>query len=109
MRIEYIKPGNFEAPVVWSYATGGRMESELTARVITEIASVKRIPAERISIDSTFEELAIDSLDATSLLFALEEEFGVSIPDAEARSIRNVRDAVTQVERLLAAKDLSQG
>ena len=64
---------------------------------------------ERISIDSTFEELAIDSLDATSLLFALEEEFGVSIPDAEARSIRNVRDAVTQVERLLAAKELSQG
>jgi acyl carrier protein len=80
------------------------MESDLTEKVIAEIASVKRIPTERISVDSTFEELAIDSLDATNLLFALEEEFGVSIPDAEARAIRNVRGAVEQVQRLLAEK-----
>jgi acyl carrier protein len=80
------------------------MESDLTEKVIAEIASVKRIPTELIKVDSTFEELAIDSLDATNLLFALEEEFGVSIPDAEARSIRNVRGAVEQVQRLLAAK-----
>jgi acyl carrier protein len=80
------------------------MDSELTTRVIAEIASVKRIPTEKITVDSTFEELAIDSLDATNLLFSLEEEFGVSIPDAEARQIRDVRGAVDQVERLLAAK-----
>lgn len=80
------------------------MERDLTEKVIAEIASVKRIPTERINVDSTFEELAIDSLDATNLLFALEEEFGVSIPDSEARSIRNVRGAVEQVQRLLAAK-----
>lgn len=84
------------------------MDSELTARVITEIASVKRIPSEKINIDSTFDELAIDSLDATNLLFSLEEEFGVSIPDAEARQIRNVRGAVEQVERSLAAKAEAQ-
>jgi acyl carrier protein len=84
------------------------MERDLTEKVIAEIASVKRIPTERINVDSTFEELAIDSLDATNLLFALEEEFGVSIPDAEARSIRNVRGAVEQVQRLLAAKATSE-
>lgn len=84
------------------------MDTDLTAKVIAEIASVKRIPTERITADSTFEELAIDSLDATNLLFALEEEFNVSIPDAEARAIRNVRDAVEQVERLLAAKAETQ-
>jgi acyl carrier protein len=80
------------------------MDSDLTARVIAEIASVKRISTENITVDSTFDELAIDSLDATNLLFSLEEEFGVSIPDAEARQIRNVRGAVEQVERLLAEK-----
>jgi acyl carrier protein len=84
------------------------MERDLTEKVIAEIASVKRIPTERINVDSTFEELAIDSLDATNLLFALEEEFGVSIPDAEARSIRNGRGAVEQVQRLLAAKATSE-
>ncbi len=77
---------------------------DLQSRVIAEIASVKRIPVERIDIDSTFEDLAIDSLDATSLLFALEEEFGISIPDSDARAIRDVRGAVSGVERLLQQK-----
>lgn len=84
------------------------MDSDLTAKVIAEIASVKRIPPEKITIDSTFDELAIDSLDATNLLFSLEEEFGVSIPDAEARQIRDVRGAVDQVERLLTTKAQAQ-
>lgn len=80
------------------------METDLESRVIAEIATVKRIPVERVSPESTFDELAIDSLDATSLLFALEEEFGVAIPDAEARQIRDVRGAVAAVEKLLAQK-----
>ncbi len=80
------------------------MDQDVQSRVIAEIASVKRIPPERVSIDSTFEGLAIDSLDATNLLFVLEEEFGVSIPDAEARTLRDVRGAVQTVERLLLEK-----
>lgn len=80
------------------------MGTDVPSRVIAEIASVKRIPAERITIDSTFEELAIDSLDATSLLFALEEEFKISISDADARAIRDVRGAVSGVEKLLVQK-----
>ncbi len=84
------------------------MDSDLTAKVIAEIASVKGISPEKITIDSTFDELAIDSLDATNLLFSLEEEFGVSIPDAEARQIHDVRGAVEQVDRLLAAKAQEQ-
>jgi acyl carrier protein len=84
------------------------MEQDVSKRVIAEIATVKRIPVEQITIDSTFEELAIDSLDATNLLFVLEEEFGVSIPDADARALRDVRGAVEGVERLLAQKQNAQ-
>ncbi len=84
------------------------MDRDVPTRVIAEIAAVKRIPIERVSIDSTFEELAIDSLDATNLLFVLEEEFGISIPDADARLLRDVRGAVEGVERLLAAKQAAQ-
>ncbi len=84
------------------------MEKELASRVIAEIASVKRIPTESISLDSSFDDLAIDSLDATSLLFALEEEFGVSIPDADARAIKDVRGAVAAVEKLLDQKAAAQ-
>ena len=84
------------------------MDQDVAARVIAEIAAVKRIPAEKVTIDSTFEELAMDSLDATNLLFVLEEEFGISISDADARALRDVRGAVQGVEKLLAHKQSAQ-
>ena len=84
------------------------MDQGVQSRVIAEIAAVKRIPTEKVTIDSTFEELAMDSLDATNLLFVLEEEFGVSIPDADARALRDVRGAVQGVEKLLAQKQSAQ-
>lgn len=84
------------------------MDEALTARVIAEIAAVKKIPVASITIDSTFEELAIDSLDAMNLLFALEEQLGISIPDEAANSIKDVRSTVAGVERLLAEKPEEQ-
>jgi acyl carrier protein len=80
------------------------MNKALTSKVIAGIAAVKRIPVESITIDSTFEQLAMDSLDAMNLLFALEEEFGVSIPDEAANSIKDVRSTVSGVEQLLKEK-----
>ena len=84
------------------------MDEALTAKVIAEIAAVKRIPVESITIDSTFEELAMDSLDAMNLLFALEEQLGVSIPDEAANSIKDVRSTVAGVQRILAEKSGAQ-
>jgi acyl carrier protein len=84
------------------------MDEALTAKVIAEIAAVKRIPVESITINSTFEELAMDSLDAMNLLFALEEQLGVSIPDEAANSIKDVRSTVAGVRRLLAEKSGAQ-
>ena len=84
------------------------MDEALTAKVIAEIAAVKKIPVESITIDSTFEELAMDSLDEMNLLFVLEEQLGVSIPDEAANSIKDVRSAVAGVQRLLAEKSGAQ-
>lgn len=83
---------------------GEPMDQTLAAKVIAGIAAIKKIPIESITADSTFEQLAMDSLDAMNLLFVLEEELGVSIPDEAAYSIRDVRSAVAQVERMLAEK-----
>ena len=80
------------------------MDEALAAKVITEIAAVKKIPVESITVDSTFEQLGMDSLDAMNLLFALEEQFGVSIPDEAANTIKDVRSAVAGVERILSEK-----
>ncbi len=77
---------------------------DLIARVTGVIAKTQHIPPETVTIDSTFEELKIDSLDGINILFALESEFDVDIPDDAARQIRSIRDAVSGIEKLLALK-----
>jgi acyl carrier protein len=77
------------------------MPNDLTQRVISVIAATQRIPAEKISPDSTFEELGLDSLDSVNILFALEEKFNVSIPDEAAREIRSVRQVIDGIAALL--------
>lgn len=78
------------------------MSDEILQRVIAVIAATQRIPAEKISADSTFEELKIDSLDGLNVLFAIENEFDINVPDEGARSIRSVRDMAQGVEKLIA-------
>ena len=80
------------------------MSEELTQRVLKTIATSKRIPAETVTIDSEFQELGIDSMDAVEILFALENEFDISIPDDEVRNVRNVRQMCEGVEKLVLAK-----
>ena len=81
------------------------MSEDLIQRVCKVIATSKRIPVETVTIDSQFEQLGIDSMDAVEILFALEGEFDISIPDEEVRTVRNVRDMCMGVERLVAAKN----
>ena len=69
-------------------------------RVIRAIGQVAK--DKDIKIDSTFEELGVDSLAAIEILFEVEEEFDIDIPGEGARTIRSVRDVVNGVEKLLA-------
>ena len=78
------------------------MSDDVLHRVIAVIAATQRIPAESITADSTFEELKIDSLDGINILFAIENEFNINVPDEAAKSLRGVRDMVAGVEKLLA-------
>jgi acyl carrier protein len=80
------------------------MSEELTQRVLKVIATSKRIPLEQVTIDSEFQQLNIDSMDAVEILFALENEFDINIPDDEVREVRNVRQMVEGVAKLVAAK-----
>lgn len=80
------------------------MEDELSQRVIRVMAATQHLPPEKIAIDSSFQELGIDSLDGINILFALESEFDINIPDDAAKEIRTVRDMVEGVRQLVAAK-----
>ena len=73
---------------------------DLGAHVIRVIAQTQRMPLETIHIDSSFEELKIDSLDGINIVFALENEFGVNIPDERVQNLKSVEETVfPQVRR----------
>ena len=80
------------------------MSDELIQRVLKVIAASKRIPLQTVTIESDFQQLGIDSMDAVEILFALENEFDISIPDDEVRNVRNIRQMCEGVEKLVAAK-----
>jgi acyl carrier protein len=75
--------------------------AELTERVRGIIATAQHLPQEKVTADSTFEELGIDSLDGINILFAVENEFNINIPDDAAQNIRSVRDVVEGIASLL--------
>ena len=78
------------------------MPDPLADTVISALAEVKHVAPERISIDSSFAELGVDSLDAITLLFELENRLAIVIPDDAAKSARSVRDVVEGLRTLIA-------
>ncbi len=58
-------------------------------------------------MDTPFEELGLDSLDKVCLLFGLEEEFGVNIPESEAGKLTTLRQVIERLEQASAASTSS--
>ncbi len=80
------------------------MSEDLAQRVCEVIARSQRIPVEKVTLDSSFVDLNIDSMDAVNILFGLETEFDINISDEEARGIKSVREMAEGVAKLVAAK-----
>lgn len=76
------------------------MNDDLEQRVIRIIATSKGLDPEGISAATTMDELGLDSLDGMSMIFDLENEFDVEIPDEAAEQARTVGDLVEGVRRL---------
>jgi acyl carrier protein len=79
------------------------MSDAVAEKVISTLASVKRIPVETITLETNLQDLGIDSLDVFTLLFELENAFKISIPDDDVRSLRTVNDVVDGIKKILAA------
>ena len=69
---------------------------------------IKKIVLEKIDIqedmltpDATLEGLGLDSLDKVELMFSLEEEFKIKIPDREV-TIVTIHDVVNVIDKLTA-------
>ncbi|MFH1519115.1 MAG: acyl carrier protein [Candidatus Omnitrophota bacterium] len=69
---------------------------EKVKNIISEQLGVKK---EEIKPESSFiDDLGADSLDTVEVVMALEEEFGIEIPDEDAEKIANVGDAIKYIE-----------
>ncbi|MFZ5801485.1 MAG: acyl carrier protein [Candidatus Omnitrophota bacterium] len=72
------------------------------SEIIVEQLGVK---AEEVTPEASFvDDLGADSLDTVELVMALEEEFGIEIPDEDAEKIQTVGDAIRYIEEKSAAK-----
>ncbi len=81
----------------------------LDQKVIEVITRAQKLEPGRVTLDSTFEELGIDSLDGINLLFAFEEEFNVNIPEHVAQQMKSVRQVVEGLEGLQARRAQQEG
>ena len=63
------------------------------------IAEQLEIDAETVTLETRLgEDLNADSLDIVEMLMALEDEFGVDIPDEEIEKMKTVGDVVSYIE-----------
>jgi len=70
--------------------------TEKVKSIISEQLGVKQ---EEVTPEASFiDDLGADSLDTVELVMALEEEFGIEIPDEDAEKITTVGDAVRYIE-----------
>lgn len=79
----------------------------VTEKVVEIITREQHLELGVVTLDSTFAELGIDSLDGVNILFALEEEFKIDIPDTVAQNMKTVRQVVDSLTRVIEGKDIS--
>ena len=67
---------------------------ELFEKMQKLIADKLEVEESKITLDANFrQDLGADSLDTYELVYAIEEELGVSVPDEKASEFETVRDA----------------
>ena len=75
-----------------------RRMSEIESKVKKIIEEKLSVNADQITNEAKFaEDLKADSLDTVELVMALEDEFGLDIPDEEAEKIKTVQDAIDYI------------
>jgi len=76
------------------------MSEPVADRVKKIIVDQLGVEEETVTPEASFvDDLGADSLDTVELVMALEEEFGVEIPDEDAEKITRVKEAIDYIEK----------
>ncbi|KAI0348491.1 acyl carrier protein [Trametopsis cervina] len=84
-----------------SYSAAAALSKEqITSRVLDVLKGFEKVDQGKLTPTATFaEDLGLDSLDAVEVVMAVEEEFSIEIPDAEADDIKTVQQAIEYIEK----------
>ena len=75
-------------------------DESIEARIIAGLAKIKKTKPEAIQKQASLtEDLNIDSLDTLDLIFQLEEEFDIEIPQEHQLQFSTVQDVITYVQQ----------
>jgi len=79
--------------------------SGIQEKIKSVIAEQLGVKAEEVTDQAKFvDDLGADSLDTVELVMALEEEYGIEIPDEDAEKLTTVGEAIKYIEEKLASK-----
>ena len=82
------------------------MAEAVSDRVKAIIAEQLGVKLEEVTENASFiEDLGADSLDTVELVMALEEEFGIEIPDEDAEKMTTVGDSIRYIEQKASANN----
>ena len=70
-------------------------------KVCKMLAEQLGIPADSIKHEQeVVKDLGADSLDVVELMMALEDEYGITLPEGEVENVKTVQDIVTMMEKV---------
>ncbi len=73
--------------------------SAIPAKVKEVIVEQLGVDPERVKAEASFiDDLGADSLDIVELVMAMEEEFGIEIPDEDAEKLKTVQDVASYLQ-----------
>jgi acyl carrier protein len=73
---------------------------EIERKLIAIVQDEKDVAEELLKAETPLADAGIDSLDALTILFAIEEQFHISIPDDRARAMKTFGDMIDIVQEL---------
>jgi acyl carrier protein len=78
--------------------------TEIEQKLIAIIRQEKRdFPEELLKPETVLSEAGIDSLDSLTILFGIEETFGISVSDERARAMKTFGDMIAAIDEQLGS------